>query len=58
MNFHVTVTFEEEGDKTRLTMCSTFESAEELERVNKEYGAIEGAKQHVARLEQYVKTIQ
>lgn len=57
VNFHVTVTFEEEDGKTKLTMCSTFESAAELERVNREYGAIEGAKQTIARLEEYLKTI-
>ena len=58
VNFHVTVTFEQEGDKTKLTMYSVFESVAELVRVNKKYGAIEGAKQHVARLELYIKTIQ
>ncbi|MEO5946342.1 MAG: SRPBCC family protein [Chitinophagaceae bacterium] len=58
VSFQVTVNFEEEGNKTRLTMCSTFESAEVLKRVNRDYGAIEGGKQTVARLEQYIKTIQ
>jgi uncharacterized protein YndB with AHSA1/START domain len=58
VNFHVTVTFEQESDKTKLTMHSVFESAAELERVNREYGAIEGAKQTVERLEQYLQTLQ
>jgi uncharacterized protein YndB with AHSA1/START domain len=54
VNFHVTVTFEKQGDKTKLTMRSIFESAAELERVVKEYGALEGAKQNIARLEEYL----
>ncbi len=54
INFHVTVTFEKQGDKTRLTMRSLFESAAEFERVNKEYGATEGAHQTMDRLEEYL----
>ena len=30
VNFHVTVTFEQEGDKTKLTMYSVFESVAEV----------------------------
>jgi len=55
VNFHVTVTFEKQGDKTLLTMRMVFESAAELDRVDREYGAIEGAKQHVDRLEEYLR---
>ena len=54
VNFHVTVTFEAAGDKTKLEMRSVFESKEELARVEEKYGAIEGAKQTVSRLEQYL----
>lgn len=54
VNFYVTVTFEKQGDKTMLTMRMVFESAAELERVDREYGAIEGAKQNVDRLEEYL----
>jgi uncharacterized protein YndB with AHSA1/START domain len=54
ITFHVTVTFEAKGNKTDLTMCMVFDSKEELERVAREYGAIEGAHQHIARLEAYV----
>lgn len=57
VNFHVTVTFEMQGNKTLLTMKSIFESAAELERVDKEYGAKEGMKQHIGRLEEYVVKI-
>lgn len=57
VNFHVTVTFEKQGNKTLLSMKSVFESAAELERVVKEYGAREGMTQHVGRLEEYVAKI-
>jgi uncharacterized protein YndB with AHSA1/START domain len=52
--FQVTVTFEARGNQTYLTMRMVFETKEELERVAKEFGAIEGAYQHMARLEAYV----
>jgi uncharacterized protein YndB with AHSA1/START domain len=58
INFHVSVTLENMGSKTRLTMRSVFESAAELERLNREYGAIEGGKQHVGRLEEYLTKMQ
>lgn len=51
-HFKVTVTFAEQGDKTELTMRMLFKSAEELEQVVKEYGAIEGAKSTLDRLEE------
>ena len=54
VHFHVTVTFTDQGGKTRLTMRMTFDMAEELERVVKQYGAVEGAKQHLGRLGQYL----
>ena len=57
VNFHVTVSFEKQGNKTLLTMRSIFESAAALEKVVKEYGAREGMEQHVARLEEYVTKI-
>lgn len=50
--FRVTVTFAEQGNKTELTMRSLFKSVEELEMVVKQYGAIEGAKQTLDRLEE------
>ncbi|MBI1730436.1 SRPBCC domain-containing protein [Candidatus Acetothermia bacterium] len=55
--FHVTITFEERGGKTNLTMRSIFPTAAARDRVVKEYGAIEGGKQHLARLDQYLKTM-
>ncbi len=49
--FHVTVTFAEQANSTtELTMTSRFKSAAYLEKVVKEYGAIEGAKSTLDRL--------
>ena len=58
IKFHVTVTFEKQGNKTKLTMRSLFDSPEELERVVREFGAKEGMYQTVDRLEEYLKTNQ
>ena len=55
--FHVTVTFEQEGNKTRLTMRALLRSAAEREYVVKEHGAIEGANETLARLGEYLKTM-
>lgn len=55
IRFHVTVTFAEKDGKTELTMRSIFESAEELKRVDREYGAIEGMHQTLARLGEYLR---
>jgi len=58
INFHVTITFEAAGDKTKLEMRSLFESKEGLAHVVEKYGAIEGAREHVSRLEQYLLQMQ
>jgi uncharacterized protein YndB with AHSA1/START domain len=50
--FNVVVTFEELGDKTRLTMRSIFATAAARDYVVKEFGAIEGGNQTIDRLEQ------
>jgi uncharacterized protein YndB with AHSA1/START domain len=55
--FRVTVTFEDVGGKTRLTMRAVFPSAVERDRVVKEYGAAEGAKQTLARLAAHLATM-
>ena len=54
VNFETTVTFEEQGGKTRLTMRALFPSAQAREHVVKKYGAIEGASQTMDRLEQHL----
>jgi uncharacterized protein YndB with AHSA1/START domain len=50
VQFHTTVTFEDVGGKTKVTMRGVFASAEERDRVAQKYGAVEGAKQHLERL--------
>ncbi|HEX8905702.1 MAG TPA: SRPBCC family protein [Longimicrobiaceae bacterium] len=53
-HFHVTVTFADEGGKTRLTMRSIFATPEARDYVVREFGAIDGAHQTLTRLEEYV----
>jgi Activator of Hsp90 ATPase homolog 1-like protein len=48
------VTFEEQGGKTKLTMRMLFETAAEHDRVVKRFGAVEGARQTLARLQEYL----
>jgi uncharacterized protein YndB with AHSA1/START domain len=57
VRFEVKIHFETIGTKTRLTMNMIFETAEELQRVAREYGAIEGAEQHLNRLLNYINTL-
>ncbi len=52
--FEVTVTFEEQAGKTALTMRMVFETAALREQVVRAVGAIEGAKQTLARLAKFV----
>jgi len=52
--FQVTVTFTDQDGKTRLTMRSLFASAEERDKVVKEYGAIEGGNQTLDRLAEHL----
>jgi len=48
--FHATVTFEEQGQKTKLTVEMLFESAELRNKVAEEFGAVEGLNQTLGRL--------
>jgi len=58
IHFHVTVTFEEQGNKTRLTMRSLFATAEVREMVVTKYHAIEGGNQTLDRFgEHLAKTV-
>jgi uncharacterized protein YndB with AHSA1/START domain len=52
--FHVTVTFDKQGQRTYLTMRSVFATAAERDKVVKEYNAIEGGNQTLDRLEAYL----
>lgn len=56
--FQVTVTFEEQGARTRLTMRMVFDSAAKREKVVKEFGAVEGMKQTLVRLGEHLSTTQ
>jgi uncharacterized protein YndB with AHSA1/START domain len=55
--FEVTVDFKDVGGKTRLHMTMEFVSAEARHQVVEEYGAIDGARQTMARLEAYLETM-
>ena len=57
VQFHVTVTFEDLGGKTRLTMRAVFPSAERRNLVAEKYGAVEGAQQTLERLAQHLPTM-
>ena len=54
VRFSTTVTFQDLGGKTRITMRLDFPSAAERDRVNSKYGADRGLAQTLARLEQHV----
>lgn len=58
MSFHVTVTFEQDGTKTRLTMRLRFDSFAERDKVVENYHAVEGGNQTLARLGEYVARLQ
>jgi uncharacterized protein YndB with AHSA1/START domain len=55
--FQATWTFEDLDGKTRVTTRMVFSSAEARERVVREYGAIEGAKQTFTRLGEFLATL-
>jgi uncharacterized protein YndB with AHSA1/START domain len=57
VQIHVTVTFEDHGGKTKLTMRMLFASAAERDRVIEKYGAGEGAKQTLERLAEHLATM-
>ena len=58
VQFQTTATFEDLGGKTKLTLRMVFPSAEERDRMAKEYGAVEGGEQTLGRLDAYVKQMQ
>jgi len=59
ISFNVIVTFEqEEKKKTRVTLRNIFATAEERDRVAREYGAVEGGKQTMARLAEHLPTME
>jgi uncharacterized protein YndB with AHSA1/START domain len=54
VTFQTTVTFADEGGKTRLTMRAVFATAAERAEVVQKHGALEGAHQTIARLGEYL----
>jgi uncharacterized protein YndB with AHSA1/START domain len=55
--FEVTVNFEEKGKTTEITMTMVFKSKEVRNDVVEKYGAIEGNKQTMDKLEEYLKKL-
>ena len=55
--FHVTVTFTEERNKTRLTMQMLFESTAERDNTVEKFGAVEGLNQTLGRLQEHLAKI-
>ena len=56
-NFTVSISFTEVEGKTLLTMKSIFKSKEIIEDLNRRVNAIEGGKQTLNRLENYLKIL-
>lgn len=56
-DFIVSITFEELEGKTLLKMESIFKSKAIIDELNRQVNAIEGGKQTLNRLENYIKTI-
>lgn len=54
VSFQSIVNFERQGGQTKLTMRMIFPSASDRERIVREYGAVDGALQHVERLAMHV----
>jgi uncharacterized protein YndB with AHSA1/START domain len=56
--FQSIITFEAVGSKqTNITLKSVFKTKEARDFVVREFGAIEGAKQHLAKLEAYLSAL-
>ncbi len=53
--FEATVTLEEKDGGTLVTLLQLYPSKEARDEVIQKYGAVEGGKQHLARLEAYVR---
>jgi len=53
----VSILFEEVEEKTLLTMKSVFKSKSIIEELNRRIRAIEGARQTLDRLENYIKIL-
>jgi uncharacterized protein YndB with AHSA1/START domain len=54
--FETTITLEEKDGGTRYFQRQVFPNKERRDEVVEKYGAIEGGKQHLAKLEAYIRT--
>lgn len=57
-SFRTFVHFSDEGGKTRVSMKGVFKTVEYRQMVIEKYGALEGQKQHMARMEAYLAKVQ
>lgn len=57
IHFHAVVLFEEEAGRTRVTLKTVFESAEQCRFVIENHGAVEGAKQTLERFERQLEAL-
>jgi uncharacterized protein YndB with AHSA1/START domain len=55
--FQAFITFEAIGQQTKVTLRSVFKTKEARDFVVKEFGALEGAKQHLGNLERYLQNL-
>ena len=54
--FEATVTLQETGSGTLITLRQLYRSGESRDEVLNKYGGLEGGKQHLAKLEAYIKS--
>ena len=55
--FEAFITFEAVGTQTKVTLRSVFKTKEARDFAVREFGAIEGGKQHLAKLESYLASL-
>ena len=55
MWFEATITLQDAGKGTLITLRQLYPSRESRDEVVSKYGAVEGGKQHLAKLEAYIK---
>ncbi len=58
IHFHNTIIFEKQGNKTNIIMTAVFASAEVRDKVVKAANALEGGKQTLRKLEEYIQNNQ
>jgi len=54
-DFNTVITLEDLGGKTRVTLIGTFKDKAARDLVIREYGAVEGARQHLDKLAGYIE---